>query len=216
MPFYLRGSSCAVLLLLGSTAAVSLPAVVNRNGGSWTLSNGYVEATLSVTTEGAAVTSLKGDFDGLSQYGDNLLSAGGFSLQCSVAERGASNAAPVVTVTSNSSHYAAIKVSGVRSGPASEIWQMSLRQSNRAVELNTTGTVSNTTQSRSMLVYHTLQTTPLSVYGFYPDAGVVQMMNADPNHSAMASKHPLRRAYMLGGINPNDNGGPPHDRLNAT
>ena len=44
-----------------------------------------------------------------------------------------------------------------------------------------------------------------SVYGFYPDDGVVQMMNmANPDTSFMPTARPLGRAYMMGGVNPDN------------
>ena len=53
------------------------------------------------------------------------------------------------------------------------------------------------------IVMHSLSTTPVGVYGFYPADGVVQMMHAVPTASFMPTNRSLSRVYMLGG------GGPP-------
>ena len=83
----------------------------------------------------------------------------------------------------------------------------------RAFQLNTTGSVDSgdTAAAAGAIITHSLYGTPLSVYGFYPSDGVVQMMNAVAPATHMVSSRAAGRVYMMGGVNPNS-----HDSSTGT
>ena len=171
--------ACLCLLLVSAAAVHSrsfLPAHVLQNGGDYTLENGFVSVTLSTGT-GCQISSLRGDFEGQGNYGEQLLAGKGYVLE----SQGPSGAVAssqwsqgvTVTVVSNGPDLASITVANVTANNAIESWSLSLPQASRTLELNTTGTVSD---SRTGFVRHTLLTTPISVFGFYAGAGVAQMV----------------------------------------
>lgn len=49
------------------------------------------------------------------------------------------------------------------------------------------------------IISHGLFATPISIYGFYPDDGVVQMRGTDKAGSFMPTNRPVARVYMIGG-----------------
>lgn len=105
---------------------------------------------------------------------------------------------------------AAIAVTGIEKGSASESWVLTLHASARGFELNITGTMTADALAGT-IVHHSLLATPLAVYGYYPDDGVVQMMNAKKGKNFMPSARPLQRVYMMGGVNPSNTNPKPPD-----
>jgi hypothetical protein len=110
-----------------------------------------------------------------------LLAGSGYSLQ-SIDPNGTASSShapsttiPTVKVVSSGPAVAAIVVSGIQVGAATDSWSLTLVAGARGFELNTTGSVDT---SGGATVFHSLYATPPSVYGFYPADGVVQMMNA--------------------------------------
>jgi hypothetical protein len=207
----------AIAMELGAVgdSAKGLPAAtVAHDGSSYVLANGYVRVVFSAAQGTAAITSLKGDFEGGAGFGGELLAAPGLSLQArsmkktpkglrATPELGDGHAA-TVTIVSDGPALAAIAVDGVTAAGSSgaiETWSISLSQGARAFELNTTGTLPAGAPSNTV-VYHSLYATPLSVFGFYPADGVVQMMNAESAAGVMPTNRTLERVYMLGGVNP--------------
>jgi hypothetical protein len=190
----------AAVAVLAVAAATPPAATVTQSGSDYTLSNGYVKVTLASQT-GASITSLTGDFEGTGNYGEELLAHGfdgaGFSLQSVdnntvTSSSHLSAKAPKVTIVSNGPNLAAIKVEGVQAGEATEIWTLELESGARGLVFNTTGSMPSGSKA-STVVRHTLLATPLSVYGFYPNDGVVQMMNAEIKKAFMPSARPLDR-----------------------
>jgi hypothetical protein len=188
---------CAFFLCFMSAAALkhtSPPAEVTQSGSSYTLSNGYVQVTLA-SQPGASIVSLKGDFEGTGSYGEELL-ASPYALQSmengTVVSSHESATAPVVTIVSRGPSLAAIKVEGVQAGDATEVWSLELSKGGRGLNFSTTGSLPSGSGA-STVVRHTLLATPLSVYGFYPNNGVVQMMNAVKKKAFMPSARPLGR-----------------------
>ena len=208
----------ALALLTAPCAPASglAPAHVAHSGAEWTLSNGFVQATFTtgrLLHPGAALSSLKGDFQGAGAYGEELLSGAGYKLEAvapdGVVASASSNDAPSsVKIVSSGPATAAILVSGIRAGGATETWSLSLAAGSRSLSLNTTGTMTGLNADGSVaeatLVRHVLSASPLGVYGYYPADGVVQMMNAGIGKRYMPSARPLERVYMMGGVNPSN------------
>ena len=192
--------------------ATSPAATVAVAGSEYVLDNGYVRVVFS-TAHGAAISSLRGDFEGGANFGEELLAATGYSLQArSLKDMGLAAAAAspasttatanvTVTIVSNRPTLVSIAVDGVTAGGAVESWAISLAQGARAFELNTTGSMAAAAPPNTV-VFHSIYTTPLSVFGFFPDDGVVQMMNGARTASFMPTNRTLGRVYMLGGVNP--------------
>lgn len=174
-------SSLAVLVALlapsalaSAVAAAPAAAVLVHSGADYTLANGFVSATFTtgrLLRPGPALSSLKGDFEGVGDYGEELLAPAGYKLEA-VAPDGTvvgSDAAPTVKIVSHGGANAAILVSGVSAGGAVEVWFLSLAAGSRFLSLNTTGTMGGvgvgSATSGATLVRHVLAATPLSVYG---------------------------------------------------
>ena len=202
----------------------ALPANVKRtHDNQYVLTNGYV----AVNVSSLGIKSLTGDMAGVGDYGEELLARSGFTLESNL--KNVDRPAATVTVTSNTSSLASVTVSGVTAGSATETWLVSLTANSRSLVVNTTGR--NAPTQRGEVIAHSIEMTPLSVYGFYPDSGVTQMMNSDDDHSHMLSARPLSRGshfnylfcmvieiapcndglthcamasvYSIGGVNPN-------------
>ena len=134
----------------------------------------------------------------------------GFSLQSKTVNgqtvSSSDNVSTVsVKIVSAGPKVAAIAVSGLQAGAATESWYISLEAGSRGFQLNTTGSLDyDSANAQEAIILHSLYATPLSIYGFYPADGVVQMMNAVPPKTFMTSVRPLERVYMIGGVNPAD------------
>ncbi len=165
---------------------------------------------------GGALSSLKGDFDGKGAYGEELLAGTGYTLDVTAPDghlassAEAQNNALSVKIVSNGPATAAILVEGLSAGGASESWALTLNSGDRGFELNTTGSMI-ADASPGAVVKHSLHASPLSIYGYYPADGVVQMMNAVPGKTHMPSARPLARIYMIGGVNPSNTNPKPSD-----
>ena len=132
----------------------------------------------------------------------------GFSLQSKTVNgptlSSSDNVSAVsVQIVSAGPKVAAIAVSGLQAGAATESWYISLEAGSRGFQLNTTGSLDyDSANAQEAIILHSLYATPLSIYGFYPADGVVQMMNAVPPKTFMTSARSLERVYMIGGVNP--------------
>ena len=89
-------------------------------------------------------------------------------------------------VVSSGPAEAAILVEGVIAGGATESWSLALAAGARSLTLNATGTMLADAPAGTV-IKHSLMSTPLSVYGYYPADGVVQMMNAEHGKNYMPS-----------------------------
>jgi hypothetical protein len=200
----------ATALLTGGVCASPPAAVVSHSGAEWTLSNGFVRATLSTKRllhPAPAISSLKGDFEGHGNYGEELLAGAGYHLE-SVAPDGSilsTSSDATVKVLSNGPSTAAILVSGVSAGGATEEWTLSLAADSRSLSLNITGTMSSSVAAAAAsaaptrLVRHVLSATPRSVYGFYPQDGVVQVYLVPPPCTLPCTAYNCARGGGWGG-----------------
>eukprot|EP01052_Picozoa_sp_SAG31_P024704 SAG31_NODE_2119_length_6406_cov_2.443317_5_plen_455_part_00 len=216
-------AASAVLLLAPAVTAVAAapPATLEHSGSDYTLSNGYVSVTFSsgggLLHPGPSLKSLKGDHEGKGAYGEELLAGFGFALLGDDKEHNTASSAdalqagkPVVKIVSSGPQTAAIEVSGIAAGTANEVWTISLAAGSRAFELSTIGEATLGGAGAGM-IRHALLAKPLSVFGFYPADGVVQMMNAAPGRSVMPSARPIGQVYMIGGVNPSNTKPKPED-----
>ena len=173
-----------------------------------TFSNGYL--TARVETSGAPwISSLQGDFQGLSNYGNNLLTEGGIRLE-------RANADGTVVTAANSgvpskfvvqSDYLSADcgsvlfsnvVDDVSSPTVSETWTISLCPNDRFLTFQTTGSVlPSAIDVKARAVRHSVYATPISTTGFY-DGGVVQILEADDDNSHFGSIDRLQRVFFLG------------------
>ena len=179
---------------------------------------GYVSVTFAEKLGGGgAISSLKGDFEGQGAYGEELLAGSGYTLEVqgpdgallhSSAE--AQDEALSVKVVSSGPTTAAILVEGLSAGGATESWALTLAAGARGFSLNATGTAT-AALGPGAVAQHALLATPLSVYGYYPADGVVQMMNAKPGKTHLPSARGLGRVYMMGGVNPSNTHPKPSD-----
>ena len=109
-------------------------------------------------------------------YGEELLAGEGYRLETvapdgrAVTSSASSSGTVTVKVISSGPAAAAILVEGVSAGSAVESWSLRLAQGARSFELNTTGSSTGS----GGIVRHALSATPLAVFGYYPDDGVVQ------------------------------------------
>ena len=194
-------SSLMATTIAASGPSISHPAGVAHAGGKYTLTNGYVSVTFEEKLGGGgALSSLRGDFAGQGAYGEELLAGAGYTLDVAAADgsTAASSAeaqagALTVKVLSSGPATAAILVEGLRAGTATESWALTLRAGDRGLELNTTGSMAADAQAGAV-VRHSLLAAPLSVYGYYPADGVVQMMNAQRGMPEPGATHPLTGA----------------------
>jgi len=150
-----------------------VPVAVNHVGNDWTLTNGFVFVTVSTAGGSASISSLRGDFEGIGSYGEELLAGSGFwleSLEDGKFHSSLNGTSATVKMISNSSTLGTVEVSGVSAGSAVETWVVSLASGERGFDLNISGSVSpNWSQEGGGVVKHSLLATPLSVYGFYPE-----------------------------------------------
>ena len=165
------------------------------------LANGFTCAIYD--TAHPRLASLRGDFMGLGRYGANSLAANGVALEAvdaagavhSSADAGPAKSTVTVTVTSNTSSLAAVRVDGITDGLAADAtWQLSLASGARSLVLNTTGRTKATGSAPVRIVRHNFPLAPASVYALF-DRGVVQTM---AKQSFYASADNITRLYALG------------------
>lgn len=197
------GRAIAVFSSFSIFGVNSLSATTSCDESSCTISNGYVEATLS-RSGGAWLTSLRGDFHGTSEYGNNLLSEGGIRFEredvFGTVFTSAGKGAQTNVVESLVDGCASLSVEAVYddiSSPSSvESWVLSVCDNERSLTFMTSGK-SLEPNLEVKCVRNSIFMTPISIVGFY-DHGVVQMMSASSQRSYFGTSNPLQRVYVLG------------------
>lgn len=179
------------------------------------LSNGYV--SVFIDTRGTAfISKLFGDYEGLSNYGMNLLGGEGFRLErensdgqiVSAAGEGPPSTVNVIQMTET---CVSVEIQNIKDDLLEtiyeETWNLSLCAFQRSftfaskgvstgVNLGNITGVKNSIEFRS--IRHSLYSMLISTTGFY-DLGVVQILNAPNREQYFSSIDVLQRTYMLGG-----------------
>lgn len=193
------------LCFMWHVGAASMHATLKCDDVSCIMSNGYVEMTLSISG-GAWVSSLKGDFQGEGNFGENLLSEGGLRLEreddAGVLHSSAGLGSKSTFITSDLDDCVNLKVPSVYDDIidpySSESWNFELCQNQRYVSFSSKGAIMASAEtSTAKSVRHTMYMTPVSTVGFF-DRGVVQMMSAASERSYFGSSDSLKRLYVLG------------------
>jgi hypothetical protein len=187
-------------------ASASIQASLKCDDMSCTMSNGYVDMELSVSG-GAWVSSLKGDFQGEGNYGENLLSEGGLRFEreddLGVVHSSAGLGVKASYTTTDVDGCVSLSVPNIFDDSiepfSSESWNFELCQGERYLRFSSKGAILPSAESATAKsVRHTLYMTPISTVGFF-DRGVVQMMSAASERSYFGSSDVLSRIYVVGG-----------------
>ena len=167
------------------------------------LSNGFTEARINI--DNVSIVSLRGAVSGDGNFtgAPNALADNGglrFVLQTATSSVWQPGAAARVTVLSNTSAYAAVRLDGVVDNAADpsaiESWTLALAQDERGVLFNTTGKmVRNMPLARA--VYHDVRFAGVSIYGLFK-RGVVQMRDYNGGGYFVANDT-IPRVYAMGG-----------------
>ena len=170
------------------------------------LSNGFVEVTVDLTG-GAWISTLRGDFQGGSNYGNNLLSDGGFKLERLSTDNqvftAAGKGSPSPSATSNSNGCSTLSIDSIVDDidfpTVTDSWVITLCDSDRGFTFSSKGSVLPTVPAGTSVraVRHSLYLTPISIFSFF-ERGVVQMMDASPERSYFGSQNAQQRVYALG------------------
>jgi hypothetical protein len=169
-------------------------------------SNVYLSATLDVSGV-AYLSSLRGDFQGLSNYGNNLLTDGGVRLERenldgTISSAAGAGLASKFTVDVNNESCGQVTVDSivddVNEPTVSESWVVSLCAQDRSLKITSSGNVLETALSTKLrFVRNAVYATPVSTTGFF-DQGVVQILGASADASHFASIDRLQRVFFLG------------------
>ena len=201
----------AVTASLQQQAAASLASPrgvdVSRSSDNTTyvFDNGFVELELSLSG-GAWLSSLRSDFNGLSNFGGNLFSEDGFRLEREDVDGtvhtavGAGETAIILIdedeITGCKTVNVPVVVDDAEDPFVSESWTLTLCPQRRSFTFTSTGACTSP-DAQVKAIRHTMALKLASSTGFYEN-GVVQMMNAQPERSFFASANPLSRLYFLG------------------
>lgn len=184
----------------------SAPVTLRNEDGVVSVENGFVSFEVSVSG-GAWLSSLRGDFQGGFNYGENVLAAnGGLRFErieadgAIVSGAGRGDPASVVVLRQDDEcveiAFPDVK-DDIRLPMANEEWHFSLCKDQRSVHFTAKGNTLNNDEASVRAIVHTMYATPLSTFGFF-DQGVVQMKDASPERSYFGSIDRLHRAYILG------------------
>ena len=145
--------------------------------GIYTVQNGFIHVELSVSG-GAWISALRGDFEGRSQYGSNLLSESGIRLEKisssgAVVSAAGLGAPAEVNVVRNDGSCLELNLPAVYDDAeypsAVENWVISLCEGDRTLSFSAKGQVLEGAEGNSVIaVVHSLYAASLSTYGIFP------------------------------------------------
>ena len=181
----------------------SLRFTVDSGAGSAILSNGF----LCVHVVPGRLKGIYADYDGVGEWGKNVLSDGGMTVKredSSGAVYSSGNLKPgqvALGVVSNDTEKGAtlkmLNIVDVYDSPAMlENWTFALAPASRTLQFHAEGGMLKTVEAK--FVSRQYHLAPTSLYAWF-DGGVVQMKNAAGEADFYISDDTLKRFYALGG-----------------